>query len=177
MLSDDAVVGRILKVHAAPVGKPWMWTLPFGHHEDRSPTNGYAATREAAMASFAKSRQWEKWNLCRAQVSCRARSVSAQLNFVGANLRPDAVAPPHGRTLAAIHPSAARWASKKTLGFVFGRIAHWTADVGNSMIGLCCSAIWFLRYENPARVFDIKRAPTRQKIWRNGGPGLARARK
>jgi hypothetical protein len=20
---------------------------------------------------------------------------------------------------------------------------------GNSMIGLCCSAIWFLRYENP----------------------------
>jgi len=43
---------------------------------------------------------------------------------------------------------------------------------GNSMIGLCCSAIWFLRYENPARVFDIKRAPTRQRIWRNGGPGL-----
>src|SRR2546429_4860294 len=43
---------------------------------------------------------------------------------------------------------------------------------GNSMIGLCCSAIWFLRYENPARVFDMKRAPTRQRIWRNGGPGL-----
>jgi len=43
---------------------------------------------------------------------------------------------------------------------------------GNSMIALCCSAIWFLRYENPARVFDIKRAPTRQRIWRNGGPGL-----
>jgi hypothetical protein len=26
--SDDAVVGRILQVHAAPMGTPWMWTLP-----------------------------------------------------------------------------------------------------------------------------------------------------
>jgi hypothetical protein len=25
------------------------------HHEDRTPTHGYAATREAAMAAFAKS--------------------------------------------------------------------------------------------------------------------------
>ena len=25
----------------------------FGYHEDRSPTHGYAATREAAMAAFA----------------------------------------------------------------------------------------------------------------------------
>jgi len=32
-----------------------MWTLAFGHHEDRTPTHGYAATREAAMAAFAKS--------------------------------------------------------------------------------------------------------------------------
>jgi hypothetical protein len=29
--------------------------LAFGHHEDRTPTHGYAATREAAMAAFAKS--------------------------------------------------------------------------------------------------------------------------
>jgi hypothetical protein len=49
------VVGRIFKVHAAPVGTPWMWTLAFGHHEDRTPTHGYAASREAAMAAFAKS--------------------------------------------------------------------------------------------------------------------------
>jgi hypothetical protein len=34
---------------------PWLWTLAFGHHEDRTPTHGYAATREAAMAAFAKS--------------------------------------------------------------------------------------------------------------------------
>jgi hypothetical protein len=39
---------------AAPVGVPWMWTLAFGHHEDRTPTHGYAATREAAMTAFAE---------------------------------------------------------------------------------------------------------------------------
>ena len=55
VLADGAVVGRILKVHAAPAGSPWMWTLAFGHHEDGTPTHGYAATREAAMTAFAKS--------------------------------------------------------------------------------------------------------------------------
>jgi hypothetical protein len=29
--------------------------LPFGHHENRTPTHGYEPTREAAMAAFAKS--------------------------------------------------------------------------------------------------------------------------
>jgi hypothetical protein len=38
VLADGAVVGRIFQVHAAPVGMPWMWTLAFGHHEDRTPT-------------------------------------------------------------------------------------------------------------------------------------------
>jgi hypothetical protein len=55
VLADGAVVGRIFKANAAPVGTHWMWTLAFGHHEDRTPTHGYAATREAAMAAFAKS--------------------------------------------------------------------------------------------------------------------------
>jgi len=32
-----------------------VWTLAFGHHQDRTPTHGYAETREAAMAAFAKS--------------------------------------------------------------------------------------------------------------------------
>jgi hypothetical protein len=54
VLTDGVVVGRILKVHAAPVGTPWMWTLAFGHHEDRTPMHGYAATREDAMAAFAE---------------------------------------------------------------------------------------------------------------------------
>jgi hypothetical protein len=38
--------------HAAPVGAAWLWTLAFGQHEDCTPTHGYAATREAAMAAF-----------------------------------------------------------------------------------------------------------------------------
>src|SRR5919198_6734652 len=50
VLADGVVVGRIFKANAAPVGEPWMWTLAFGHHEDRTPTHGYAATCEAAMA-------------------------------------------------------------------------------------------------------------------------------
>src|SRR5262249_1165107 len=52
---DVLADGRIFKVHSAPVGTPWMWTLAFGHHEDRWPTHGYEPTREAAMATFAKS--------------------------------------------------------------------------------------------------------------------------
>lgn len=53
VLADGAVVGRIFKANAAPVGSPWLWTLGFGHHEDRTPTHGDAPTREAAMAAFA----------------------------------------------------------------------------------------------------------------------------
>jgi hypothetical protein len=56
VLAIGVVVGRIFKANAAPVGEPWMWTLAFGHHRDRTPTHGYAATREHAMAAFAKSR-------------------------------------------------------------------------------------------------------------------------
>jgi hypothetical protein len=55
VLADGVVVGRIFKLNAAPP-MSWMWALePFEHHEDRTPTHGYAATREAAMAAFAKS--------------------------------------------------------------------------------------------------------------------------
>jgi hypothetical protein len=55
VLADGAVVGRIMKAVASPVDAPWLWTLGFGHHEDRTPTHGYAETREAAMTEFAKS--------------------------------------------------------------------------------------------------------------------------
>jgi hypothetical protein len=44
-----------MKAAAVPVGMSWMWTLAFGYHEDRTPTPGYSATREEAMAAFAKS--------------------------------------------------------------------------------------------------------------------------
>jgi hypothetical protein len=55
VLADGAVVGRIFHATASPVGSPWLWTLAFGQHQDRSPTHGYEATREAAMAAFAMS--------------------------------------------------------------------------------------------------------------------------
>jgi hypothetical protein len=58
------VVGRIMKAAAAPVGMSWMWTLAFGYHEheDGTPSHGYAATREAAMAALAKSwRREQPW--------------------------------------------------------------------------------------------------------------------
>ena len=54
VLADRVVVERIMKAAAVPVGMSWMWTLPFGHHEDRTPMHGYEATRQAAMAAFAK---------------------------------------------------------------------------------------------------------------------------
>ena len=50
LLCEGAVVGRIMKSAAAPVGQPWLWTLAYGHHEDHTPTHGYEPTREAAMA-------------------------------------------------------------------------------------------------------------------------------
>jgi hypothetical protein len=55
VLAEGVVVGRIMRAAASPVDAPWLWTLAFGYHEDRTPTHGYTATREAAMAAFAKS--------------------------------------------------------------------------------------------------------------------------
>jgi hypothetical protein len=36
-----------------------MWTLAYGFHEDRTPTYGYEATREAAMAPLVGPRGQE----------------------------------------------------------------------------------------------------------------------
>jgi hypothetical protein len=55
LILKRAAVSRVMKAAAAPVGSAWTWTLAFGHHEDRTPTHGYAETREDAMAAFAKS--------------------------------------------------------------------------------------------------------------------------
>jgi hypothetical protein len=52
VVADGVVVGRVFKAEAAPAGMPWMWTMLFDY---RWPTHGYAETREAAMAAFAKS--------------------------------------------------------------------------------------------------------------------------
>jgi hypothetical protein len=55
VLADGVVVGRIMKAAAKPADASWLWTLAYGQHEDHTPTHGYARTREAAMAAFAKS--------------------------------------------------------------------------------------------------------------------------
>ena len=55
VLADGVKVGRIMKAAAKPPDASWLWTLAYGQHEDRTPTHGYEATREAVMAAFAKS--------------------------------------------------------------------------------------------------------------------------
>jgi len=52
VLADGVAVGRITKA-AASVDAPWLWRLAFGHHEDRTPTHGYEAPREAGRGSEA----------------------------------------------------------------------------------------------------------------------------
>src|SRR5262245_58533835 len=54
VLEDGVVVGRIFKVPIAPQDQPWMWTS--GHNgQIRRAAHGYEPTREAAMATSAKS--------------------------------------------------------------------------------------------------------------------------
>ena len=58
VLENGVVVGRIFKVPIAPQDRNWMWTS--GHNgRIRRAAHGYEATREAAMAAFAKSWQRE----------------------------------------------------------------------------------------------------------------------
>ena len=54
VLADGGVVGRIFNANAAPVGTPWMWTLAFGHHEDRSRRT---TTRRRARRRWPRSRR------------------------------------------------------------------------------------------------------------------------
>jgi hypothetical protein len=56
--ADGTVIGRIFEATASPIGTPWMWILTsYRDHEDRTPAQGYEATRQAAMQAFARS--WE----------------------------------------------------------------------------------------------------------------------
>ena len=56
VVANGEIVGRIFKAGVS-VARPWMWTLILPH-EDRTPMHGYAATREAATAAFAK--RWRR---------------------------------------------------------------------------------------------------------------------
>jgi hypothetical protein len=55
VLENGVVVGRIFTVpSAAPGGRPWMWASGHDGKIARG-AHGYAETRKAAMAAFAKS--------------------------------------------------------------------------------------------------------------------------
>jgi hypothetical protein len=55
VLENGVVVGRIFFLDAVgPQGRPWTWASGHGGHIKRA-AHGYEATREAAMAAFAKS--------------------------------------------------------------------------------------------------------------------------
>jgi len=55
VLSDSKVVGRIFRPGAGvPAETPWMWSILERRRLDR-PCLGYEATRDEAMAAFAKS--------------------------------------------------------------------------------------------------------------------------
>jgi hypothetical protein len=55
VLENGVVMGGIFCLDAVgPQGRPWMWAT--GHNGDiKRAAHGYEATREAAMAAFAKS--------------------------------------------------------------------------------------------------------------------------
>ena len=53
VVADGVMVGRIFLSPTAPKHRPWMWTSD--EYKGRPPLFGYEATREAAMAAFAKS--------------------------------------------------------------------------------------------------------------------------
>jgi hypothetical protein len=55
VVEDGVIIGRIFFLDAVgPQGRPWMWTSGHNGHIRRA-AHGYEATREAAMAAFAKS--------------------------------------------------------------------------------------------------------------------------
>jgi hypothetical protein len=50
VFAEDQVVGYVRLSSAARTATPWMWTLAYGQHEDRTRSHGYEATREGRHA-------------------------------------------------------------------------------------------------------------------------------
>jgi hypothetical protein len=84
VLSGSRIVGRILLSDASAASQ-WVWTLSYDYHEDRTPTHGYAATRDAALHEFAP--ELEQGNLS----PCRSRRWTAAM-------RRQVIATSHKRT-------------------------------------------------------------------------------
>jgi hypothetical protein len=70
--TDGIVIGRIFKATTSPAGTPWMWTLAYGDHEERTLTHRYETTRQAAMQAFARSWYRETCPTCIAVVKAQS---------------------------------------------------------------------------------------------------------
>ena len=65
VLTDGVVVSRIFNSNAGPVGSPWMWTLAFGYHEDRTPTHGDARGCDGGVRKeLAEGMRWTGRTAC-----------------------------------------------------------------------------------------------------------------
>src|SRR5262245_24626051 len=72
VLQNGVVVGRICKEQAAPPGRSWGWAS--GHNGDtKRARDGYAATREEAMAAFVKSWLKEVGMMTRGEARTQSR--------------------------------------------------------------------------------------------------------
>jgi hypothetical protein len=74
VVENGVIVGRIFLDAVGPRGRPWMWVS--GHVKRAA--HGYEATREAAMASFAKSWRRNKTGLYFGRFACCYRSFAAR---------------------------------------------------------------------------------------------------
>ena len=74
-----------MKSAAAPVGQPRLWTLAYGHHEDRTPTHGYEPTREARWRSH--QRRARRCRLQRRRLGTMRTGANYSLWMVGRQAR------------------------------------------------------------------------------------------
>ena len=59
VLAEGQVVGHIRLSDAAPMATPWMWTLAYGFHEDRTPMHGLRADQGGRDAGV-RARSWHR---------------------------------------------------------------------------------------------------------------------
>jgi hypothetical protein len=58
VLCKGAVVGRIMKAAAAPVGQPWLWTLAYGH--PKTARRSTATRRRATLRWWHSRKSWRR---------------------------------------------------------------------------------------------------------------------
>jgi hypothetical protein len=92
VLAAGFLVGRIMKVTAAPQDAPWMWSLAYGQHRDRSPTMATSHAdsfhglecalfhtvihRTAAALNHRDDREWPEIQTSPSELDCRRGTVT-----------------------------------------------------------------------------------------------------